>query len=785
MELRYKGESLGVIQGENGKDGFSPIVTVSKVEGGHRVNIRDASSDKTFDIMDGVNGTSGLPTIKDAAIVNISYFDGIELPCCVHLVNCALGYSFVNDIVYVAKSVNELTVVTMDNAHALFKIESDGTLTLMKSERLEPRLEDMESAIDELTKTGGKPGEDGLSAYEIAVKNGFVGTVQEWLASLVGPKGSKGDPGQPFTIAKTYASIIGMDGDYDNTDVPVGSFVMIDTDDVEDPDNAKLYLKTESGFSYIADLSGATGIRGLTGKSAYDVAVDEGFVGTKEEWLASLVGSMGQDGANGEDGKSAYAIAVENGFTGTEQEWLESLVGQNGTSPIVDVEEIEGGHRVTITDVNGTNTFDVMNGLDGEEGNATTLPVKAPIGCIVWWSGTTANIPTGWHLCDGTEGTIDLRDKFVLSAGTNHGVGDTGGSEEVTLTIAQMPSHSHGLSHGSSSGSASSGVAWANYRSFDLSSATGSNGSSKPHSNMPPYYTLCAIQKITADETDAVNIEFDDTMTTNEDGLIGVASPIQSILTQEEFDALNEDEQNKGFYVIKDRSSNNMAYGLTINGQLVAFPMRSTNGSSDAGPITITLFADNWDENNEQTIDVPEIISDETAQLITPTPSSASFNNYYTSDIMLIAQGEGSLTFKALADPPSVNCNVNLYIQCSGYSIEEYDTDDGWHVRKYSDGYAEMIGSFTYTVSKDTWVETNNVFVYPQTVVPTYPYPIQLTKLYVELINVYDPANAYLVTGPAARPSNTRTGNYVFFRASNPQRDLNVKMTFFITGRWK
>ena len=80
-------------------------------------------------------------------------------------------------------------------------------------------------------------------------------------------------------------------------------------------------------------------IKGLDGKSAYDIAVQSGFVGTELEWLASLRGANGNDGKNGEDGvngqdgadgKSAYEIAVANGFTGTESQWLLSLKGEKG-----------------------------------------------------------------------------------------------------------------------------------------------------------------------------------------------------------------------------------------------------------------------------------------------------------------------------------------------------------------------------------------------------------------------------------------------------------------------
>ena len=80
-----------------------------------------------------------------------------------------------------------------------------------------------------------------------------------------GEKGDKGDTGDPFTIARTYASISAMNAGYATDGVKVGQFVVIDTGNVEDEDNAKLYLKGSSAYSYIADLSGVTGMTGPQG----------------------------------------------------------------------------------------------------------------------------------------------------------------------------------------------------------------------------------------------------------------------------------------------------------------------------------------------------------------------------------------------------------------------------------------------------------------------------------------------------------------------------------------
>ena len=80
-----------------------------------------------------------------------------------------------------------------------------------------------------------------------------------------GIQGPKGDPGQPFAIAKTYASISAMNAGYATDGVAVGQFVAIDTGDVEDEDNAKLFLKGSAAYEYITDLSGATGMTGPQG----------------------------------------------------------------------------------------------------------------------------------------------------------------------------------------------------------------------------------------------------------------------------------------------------------------------------------------------------------------------------------------------------------------------------------------------------------------------------------------------------------------------------------------
>ena len=82
--------------------------------------------------------------------------------------------------------------------------------------------------------------------------------------------------------------------------------------------------------------NGANGEKGTDGKSAYQIAVEQGYQGSESDWLSSLKGDKGNTGAKGNpgqdgaDGKSAYAIAVEHGYEDSEEKWLLSLKGEKG-----------------------------------------------------------------------------------------------------------------------------------------------------------------------------------------------------------------------------------------------------------------------------------------------------------------------------------------------------------------------------------------------------------------------------------------------------------------------
>jgi microcystin-dependent protein len=140
-----------------------------------------------------------------------------------------------------------------------------------------------------------------------------------------------------------------------------------------------------------------------------------------------------------------------------------------------------------------------------------------PDGAILMWSGTT--IPTGWLLCNGSNGTPDLRDRFIVGSGLNYPIKSTGGAATVTLDKTHMPKHNHGLStdgahtHSFVIDNDNGGSFAKEYMlTAPWNSSTGNNqvttsaagghshtvhesGEGKPHENRPPYYALAFIMR--------------------------------------------------------------------------------------------------------------------------------------------------------------------------------------------------------------------------------------------------------------------------------------------------
>jgi len=150
--------------------------------------------------------------------------------------------------------------------------------------------------------------------------------------------------------------------------------------------------------------------------------------------------------------------------------------------------------------------------------NTLTASVAAvaavPSGSIILWSGAANAIPVGYVLCNGSNSTPDLRNRFVVGAGSTYAVGATGGSANATLvahthtgTTNTTGSHTHTISHSGISGVSAGGQIAGGSPQNDTTSPTqsagnhshtlnvNSTGSSGTNANLPPYYALCYIMK--------------------------------------------------------------------------------------------------------------------------------------------------------------------------------------------------------------------------------------------------------------------------------------------------
>ena len=179
-------------------------------------------------------------------------------------------------------------------------------------------------------------------------------------------------------------------------------------------------------------------------------------------------------------------------------------------------------YATTITSALGTKaTISALTALETSLQNL--IQTRLPSGVILMWSGSIATIPTGWVLCDGTNGTPNLRDRFIVGAGSTYSVAATGGSKDATLV-----SHSHTYS-GTTSTAGDHNHPIYNYRTNDFNGAwnykgmvysddhqgtfysytdnagnhnhtfsgsTSTDGSSATNANLPPYYALAYIMKV-------------------------------------------------------------------------------------------------------------------------------------------------------------------------------------------------------------------------------------------------------------------------------------------------
>jgi hypothetical protein len=181
---------------------------------------------------------------------------------------------------------------------------------------------------------------------------------------------------------------------------------------------------------------------------------------------------------------------------------------------------VASGQAISSGTLNVTGAFQ-LDGTAGGSGqvllsaggsNTPTWGNAFVAGMIMLWSGSSASIPSGWLLCDGSNSTPDLRNRFVVGAGSTYAVNATGGSANAivvshthTATVTD-PGHFHNIATNAGGGSSFAFDAGSNFtantdsygtlsKTTGISVSNSTEGSSGTNANLPPYFALCYIMK--------------------------------------------------------------------------------------------------------------------------------------------------------------------------------------------------------------------------------------------------------------------------------------------------
>ena len=163
--------------------------------------------------------------------------------------------------------------------------------------------------------------------------------------------------------------------------------------------------------------------------------------------------------------------------------------------------------RVTVNETNITaNTAEIKNineKITNIKTNITALQDAMPVGSIIMFNGKAEEIPSGWAICNGENGTPNLIDRFILASTY---AGGTGGQSQITLSVSQLPPHRHRLKkcwYGKSDNADDRQVVrWDDSVSTNDQILTEETGFGLPINIMPPYYRLIYIMKVGTTDKD-------------------------------------------------------------------------------------------------------------------------------------------------------------------------------------------------------------------------------------------------------------------------------------------
>jgi len=194
------------------------------------------------------------------------------------------------------------------------------------------------------------------------------------------------------------------------------------------------------------------------------------------------------------------------------------VIGTDGRLPSELWFQAGYNYKLVLKDSSG-NLIATYDNIYGIIGSIPVAPSSFTTGMIMLWSGAIGSIPSGWNLCDGTNGSPDLRDRFVVAAGNSYSVGQTGGTADAIVvshthtatSVVTDPGHTHPIygSHydstlaggknppgGPNSQNNLDSVSGSNTTGITVATTNQSTGTSGTGANIPPYYALAYIYKL-------------------------------------------------------------------------------------------------------------------------------------------------------------------------------------------------------------------------------------------------------------------------------------------------
>lgn len=230
----------------------------------------------------------------------------------------------------------------------------------------------------------------------------------------------------------------------------------------------------------------------------------------------SFLSSTGQPLAGGllytYQAGSSTALTSYTTVNGTVANSNPIVLGTDGRTPN-EIWLTQGySYKFVLKDSTGSTiaTYDDIYGILGTVPSVTPIPS----GVITMWSGSVGSVPSGWNLCDGTNGTPNLVNRFVVGAGSTYSVGSTGGSTDAIVvshthtatSVVTDPGHLHTYTTsnftidanngGSRAGEATTRNSSTATTGITVATTNASTGTSGTNANLPPYYALAYIMKL-------------------------------------------------------------------------------------------------------------------------------------------------------------------------------------------------------------------------------------------------------------------------------------------------